>query len=271
MDLWRSNLTSIYDEKDCGINYLCPLSAEGPSPIILLTVPLFLSAKVLSFITRIKHGTVICHHRRRVNTEEKAKVVADAWDTELIYFSAALAILHQDGLKKRINRITASWRNRCFEIMDYQPVHITPNHKMFVLPRTFLQIILAANGCCSSDDLSLPPLCILLWYQFYPSAQLVNSVVILDPVVTFKQTGLWWVSFIINFLLLWFLPTFVVHFPQKTHNGWNQFRQTNYDPMRDPNQQEMLLKGKKILNWLFFTFIFISPQTLKFHTGCEPE
>ena len=138
------------------------ICGRGPSPIILLTVPLFLSAKVLSFITRIKHGTVICHHRRRVNTEEKAKVVADAWDTELIYFSAALAILHQDGLKKRINRITASWRNRCFEIMDYQPVHITPNHKMFVLPTTFLQIILAANGCCSSDDLSLPPLCILL-------------------------------------------------------------------------------------------------------------
>ena len=35
-------------------------------------------------------------HRRRINTEEKAKVVAAAWRTELIQFLAALAILHHD-------------------------------------------------------------------------------------------------------------------------------------------------------------------------------
>ena len=39
-------------------------------------------------------------HRRRINTEEKAKVVAAAWRTELIQFLAALAILHQDDQKK---------------------------------------------------------------------------------------------------------------------------------------------------------------------------
>ena len=33
-------------------------------------------------------------HRRRINTEEKAKVVAAAWVTELIQFLAKLAILH---------------------------------------------------------------------------------------------------------------------------------------------------------------------------------
>ena len=36
------------------------------------------------------------NHRRRINTEEKAKVVAAVWGTELIQFLAALAILHQD-------------------------------------------------------------------------------------------------------------------------------------------------------------------------------
>ena len=40
------------------------------------------------------------HHRRRIKTEERAKVVAADWDMELIQFLAALAILHQDDLKK---------------------------------------------------------------------------------------------------------------------------------------------------------------------------
>ena len=30
------------------------------------------------------------HHTRRIKTEEKAKIVADAWGTELIQFLAAL-------------------------------------------------------------------------------------------------------------------------------------------------------------------------------------
>ena len=34
------------------------------------------------------------NHRRRIKTEDKAKVVAAAWGTELIQFLAALAILH---------------------------------------------------------------------------------------------------------------------------------------------------------------------------------
>ena len=42
-------------------------------------------------------------HRRRIKTEEKAKVVAAAWGAELIEFLAALAILHQDDLKNRVN------------------------------------------------------------------------------------------------------------------------------------------------------------------------
>ena len=66
----------------------------------------------------------------------------------LIHFCFALAILHQDDFKKRMNRITATWRNECFERMDDQQAHTTLNHhppKMDVLQKTFLQIILAAK------------------------------------------------------------------------------------------------------------------------------
>ena len=67
--------------------------------------------------------------RRRINTEENAKVVTAAWGTDLIPFLSALAILlHQDDLKKRINRITAR--------MDDQPVQNKNHHpsKVVVLP-----------------------------------------------------------------------------------------------------------------------------------------
>ena len=36
------------------------------------------------------------------------KVVVAVWGTELIQFLATLAILHQDDLQKRLNRITAT-------------------------------------------------------------------------------------------------------------------------------------------------------------------
>ena len=44
-----------------------------------------------------------CSHSRRIDTEEKAKVVAAVWGPKLIKFLAALAILHQDDMKKRMN------------------------------------------------------------------------------------------------------------------------------------------------------------------------
>ena len=42
-------------------------------------------------------------HRRRLKTEEKAKVIAAVRGTELIQFLAALAILNQDDLKTGMN------------------------------------------------------------------------------------------------------------------------------------------------------------------------
>ena len=40
---------------------------------------------------------------RRIHAEEKAKVVAAAWVTELIQFLAALAIFYQGNLKNSMN------------------------------------------------------------------------------------------------------------------------------------------------------------------------
>ena len=40
------------------------------------------------------------YHRRRNSTEDKAKVVAAVWGTELIKFLAVIAILNKDNLKE---------------------------------------------------------------------------------------------------------------------------------------------------------------------------
>ena len=45
----------------------------------------------------------ILYNRRRIKTEEKAKVATAVWGAESIYFLAALAILYQDDLKNRMN------------------------------------------------------------------------------------------------------------------------------------------------------------------------
>ena len=50
------------------------------------------------------------YHRRRKKTEEKAKVVAAFWGTELNKFLAALTIWHQDDLKKGMNSSCSSYR-----------------------------------------------------------------------------------------------------------------------------------------------------------------
>ena len=70
--------------------------------------------------------------RRRINTEEKAKVVPVIWGTELIQFIAALAILHQDDLKKGINSAFSSYRPGAI----YAILHIVllQNGKEMILP-----------------------------------------------------------------------------------------------------------------------------------------
>ena len=49
------------------------------------------------------HLSIGFEFRRRIKKEEKAKVVAAIWGTEIIKFLAALAVLHEDDLKNRMN------------------------------------------------------------------------------------------------------------------------------------------------------------------------
>ena len=57
------------------------------------------------------YSTLTYDYRGRIKTEEKAKVVAaSVRGTELLQFLAALAILHQDDLKKRMNSSDSSNR-----------------------------------------------------------------------------------------------------------------------------------------------------------------
>ena len=57
-----------------------------------------------------RFGCFATDHRRRIKTEEKAKVIAAAWKAELIHFFAMLAILHKDDLKKGMNTFYISYR-----------------------------------------------------------------------------------------------------------------------------------------------------------------
>ena len=117
-------------------------------------------------------GLLYCSIEKEV-LEEKAMVVAAVWGTKFIQLQATLKILHQDDLKNRMNRRTDTWRNGCFGKIDDHLVHTPPKHrspKMDDIPRTFLQIILAAKWLVrqsksppnSSDDLCLSFCLILL-------------------------------------------------------------------------------------------------------------
>ena len=62
------------------------------------------------FTDKYSYCAFCAYCRRRIYTEEKAKVVAAVWGTELIKFLAALvAILPQDDLKNRMNSPFSSY------------------------------------------------------------------------------------------------------------------------------------------------------------------
>ena len=46
---------------------------------------------------------ILCSHRRRIETEGKAKVVTSVWGAEFVQFLAAQAVLHWSIWKKRSN------------------------------------------------------------------------------------------------------------------------------------------------------------------------
>ena len=90
-------------------------------------------------------------HRRRINTEEKAKVLATAWGTELIPFLATLTFFHQDDLKKRITLLGGMDGLKKWVIIWFTP----PIPKHMFSPKTFLQIILAATWLVQHSRMSL--------------------------------------------------------------------------------------------------------------------
>ena len=66
-------------------------------------IVLYCSVALLSTLLQVRYtGYCTYVHRRKIYTEEKAKVVAAAWGIELLQFPAAPAILSQDKLKDRI-------------------------------------------------------------------------------------------------------------------------------------------------------------------------
>ena len=56
-----------------------------------------------SFSAASAAAIVLLMLKRRINTEEKANVVAAVWGTEFIQFLAAQATFHQDDLKNMMN------------------------------------------------------------------------------------------------------------------------------------------------------------------------
>ena len=82
-------------------------------------------------------------HRRRIKTDEKAKVVAAAWVAELIKFLAALSVLHQDDLKNRMNCTRTIYTANC--VLDVRrPTAKKFKEKDEYIP--FLHIILVRNS-----------------------------------------------------------------------------------------------------------------------------
>ena len=107
-------------------------------------------------------------HRRRINTEEKAKVVAAAWWTELIQLLAVLAILHQADLKKRISRIIGGMD----AFKKWMIIWFTPHQTTTLQKWMIWQIILAANCLVRNLSTTTPnqqqqPLPFLLYVSFF--------------------------------------------------------------------------------------------------------
>ena len=88
-------------------------------------------------------------HRRRIKTEEKAKVITAVWGTELIKFLAMLAVFHQDDLKKGwiekrllggMDDLKNGWSSGSHHTKS-APYQNTVD----VFPKAFVKIILAAG------------------------------------------------------------------------------------------------------------------------------
>ena len=83
--LLQVQLAGAQDQDDEGESITSLYQVSFPSPDIFLSWELVFSVGFLELYS----------HRRRIKTEEKAKVVASVCGTELIQFLATLAVLHE--------------------------------------------------------------------------------------------------------------------------------------------------------------------------------
>ena len=99
-----------------------PVAANGFRSIFLFT-----SCQIHSipFCTSKALG-----HRRRIKTEEKAKVVAFVWREESIQVLAALAVLPKEDLKNRMNSYFSFASIPLFKIKNLKMLYSYPNPDM---------------------------------------------------------------------------------------------------------------------------------------------
>ena len=90
------SIENVLSDLDEHLGELGHLLAEGPAHRHVQ--PSAVLQALLTVYSRRKDIT----YKRRIYTEEKAKVVAASWGAELFQFFAAFAILHQDELKNRL-------------------------------------------------------------------------------------------------------------------------------------------------------------------------
>ena len=96
------------------------LSEHTVHTFLVLDEPIYCSLGIChQTVISLVHFWDSVEHRRRIKTEEKAKVVAGVLGMELIQSLDALVIFHQ-VFKKRMNKIEATWWIGYFEKMDDQ-------------------------------------------------------------------------------------------------------------------------------------------------------
>ena len=91
--IFKDILEVILNVPNCVFGWVLPNPALCPWPPGSVVWPAGWAATLVYWGRQVRRQ-LAGQHRRRTNTEDKAKVVADAWWTEFIQFLAMLAIWH---------------------------------------------------------------------------------------------------------------------------------------------------------------------------------
>ena len=112
------------------------------------------------FMTYFRHGYT---HRRRIKTEEKAKVVASVWGEEFIKFPAALAIMTRTILKNRMKssislnhpvQFILYFKSSSAKQLARQGIEYILPHKQKRRPLPFLQSLFFFYACTHGGNMS---------------------------------------------------------------------------------------------------------------------